>query len=300
MRAPPWNAQINGETVGAASSFTLAATAGLSGHLVLLDPQNADETNRNRLLSAAYDDVSNTKARLAAGLFTWSEIKARPYVGNWPDYTIDPDRETPKDIRIQEQKDRFEWVLSCVDRNIHRRNIAVYLPRHIIGGSTNGWRAQVAYYSLMGQCQCLGCDHPVLPTLPTEELRRKLLGMSDQQRTNWYERHDADSRTVQAIEEYLNDPGCGTVGATELARLGRQGETDWAVGFVSVAAGVLQAAWLLQAVMRSPAALLEKGSEVHAWFARPGIERSFTRRKVKCDLCADEQRQRRFRELWTL
>jgi len=103
---------------------------------------------------------------------------------------------------------------------------------------------------------------------------------------------------IAAIEEHLKDPGCGTLGAAELARLGREGEPDWSVGFVSVAAGVMQASFLLQCAMRGTAAMIGGGAEIYARFERTGVERSHSRRRPDCDICGDENRQRRFRELW--
>src|SRR5262249_3355678 len=139
---------------------------------------------------------------------------------------------------------RYEWVLSCVDRNRDRQGIARYLPRHVIGGSTDGLVAQAVYYSMTGTCECLACNHPILSPETVEELRVTLA--DPPARAEWLHSHGAGPRTAAAIEEYLNAPDCGGLGEAELARLGREGEVDWAVGFVSVAAGVLQAAMLIR------------------------------------------------------
>jgi ThiF family protein len=291
---------IGGGAAGASCAFTLAATPQLSGYMPTIDPQSADETSRNRLISAVYEDVDQPKVLLIKQLFTKSSLQVIQYKGRWPDYTADPDRETPNEIRAIERTDRYEWVLSCVDRNIHRRNIAIYMPRHAIGGSTEGFNAQVSYYSFSNSAPCLGCYHPVPKELPTEELRQQLIAMSPAERLNWYKDRDADARTIAALEEYLIDPDCGHAGAAELARLGREGETDWSVGFVSVAAGVIQASMLLQLTMRGVPKTIECGTELYAWFANPDVARSRASRREDCDICGDLTRQRRFAQLWTL
>ncbi len=289
---------IGGGAVAASCAFTLAATPELGGCLIVIDPQDADETSRNRLVSAAYDDTGKSKVELIKQLFDKSAIDVYSHKGLWPDYTADPDRLTPAHIRAEERKDRYEWVLSCVDRNIHRRNIAIYLPRHVVGGSTNGLAAQVAYYSMPGPYSCLACHHPVPAAPPTEELRDALRRMSAAERSGWYERHDADERTIAALEEFLNDPDCGAAGAAELARLGREGETDWSVGFVSVAAGVIQASTLLQLIMRGIQVVILPGNETYAWFARPNLGQSVALKTDACDVCGDETRQQWFADRW--
>lgn len=289
---------IGGGAVGAACAFTLAATPKISGRIPIIDPQSADATNRNRLVSATYEDVGQAKVQLIKELFSQSEVQVIPYKGLWPNYTADPDRETPADFRAVERTDRYEWVLSCVDRNIHRRNIAIYLPRHIIGGSTAGFNAQVSYYSLSNLGPCLACHHPVLKEPPTEELRQQLLAMSFAERQKWYRKRDADARTIAALEEYLTDPACGGAGAAELARLGREGVPDWAVGFVSVAAGVIQASMLLQLIMRGVPSVIQCGTELYAWFVSADVARSIALRRAECDVCGDSTRQRRFGQLW--
>jgi hypothetical protein len=284
--------------VGAALAFTLAASPKLCGDIILIDPQNSDETNRNRLLSARYIDIGVPKVNLAARVLAASGLSPHIYMGQWPDYTIDSSRKVPAHVRKEEARDRYEWIMSCVDRNVHRRNIGGQLPKHIVGASTSGMAAQVAYYSMVGACQCIGCDHPVPALLPTEELRDQLKRMAAAERVAWYGKHDADERLMAAIEEYLADPDCGTVGAAALARLGMDGETDWAVGFVSVAAGVMQAAVLLQLVARGVQSVIAAGSECRAWFLSSQIGRSFAGRKASCDLCGDPDRQNRFAALW--
>ncbi|HEY2362038.1 MAG TPA: hypothetical protein VGK36_13035 [Candidatus Angelobacter sp.] len=283
--------------VGAAFAFTLATIEGVKGEIVAIDPQPSDETSRNRLLTISYADLEN-KATLIERLFVGKALSVYPYVGLWPNYTTDANRKTPERIRKIEKDFRYEWVISCVDRNIHRRDIAVYLPRFVFGGSTHDFVAQVAVYSMQGECECLGCNHPV-PMIPaTEELRISLLAMNSQELNNWFDKHDVNARERAAIGEYLHDPGCGGVGQELVAKLGRGGETDWSVGFVSVAAGVLLAAVFLQALFQEPQAMIRMGPEYFAWFLRSGLGTSHALRKSICEICGSDIMQDNYQGLW--
>lgn len=291
---------IGAGAVGTACAFTLAAVSKLEGLLIPIDPQNADKTNRNRLLSCPYNAVGQPKVELLNKLFNESTIQVVPYQGLWPDYTADPERHTPTDVQQIERADKFEWVLSGVDKNIHRRAISQYLPRHVIGGSTNGMIAQVAYYSMTDKHPCLACYHPVPKIIPTEELAEALKVMSFAERSEWYERRDANNEAIAAMEEYLKDPNCGTVGQAELARLGREGETDWAVGFVSIAAGVLQAALLVKSAVLGVQDILNRQNEFFVWFWKSGIGQSNAQPKPGCNICNNSERQKRYKHKWSL
>ena len=145
--------------VGAAFGFTLACARGLKGTFAAVDPQKVSDTDLNRLLTAI-PAVEDSKAELFAGLFTDSHIIVEPFRGRWPrDYLGDPDRRVPPGLGADESAGRYRWVISCVDRNRDRADIAALLPRHILSGSTVGMAAQTSYFSLVGACECMACRH---------------------------------------------------------------------------------------------------------------------------------------------
>ena len=289
---------IGAGAVGAAMVFALAATSGITGEMIILDPQRTDETNRNRLLSMQYHQLDDDKAALAAGLLISSGIRALPYVGRWPDYTADSERRTAPHIRAIEDAYQYQWVLSCVDRNVHRQAIAAYSPRIVIGGSTQDLTAQVALYSMRGACECLACNHPTPHLLSAEELTKELADKTPEKRREWYDLHDASQQERAAIEEFLIAPTCGSIGEQALTALHREGPTDWSVGFVSAGAGVILAATYLRAVLEGTDAVIAEGSERFAWFRNPKIGRSYAERKTSCNLCADPVAQARYGRLW--
>lgn len=283
--------------VGAAFAFALAAISGVDGEIVAIDPQASDETNRNRLLSMSYSDIEK-KAMLIKRLFVGTGITLNPYVGSWPDYTADTGRNIPAHIRKSEEAYRYEWVLSCVDRNHHRRSIAAYLPKNVFGGSSHDFAAQASVYSMRGNCECLACRHPIPSVRPTEDLRELLLPMTPDDLRKWFDKHDADKMERAEIEEYLRNPNCGVLGQAMLAKLGREGETEWSVGFVSVAAGVLLASIFLRSVLEGTGVVIENGPEYFAWFYLAGLGTSQALRKLDCEVCGSADKQSIFNSLF--
>jgi hypothetical protein len=285
--------------VGAALAYTLAATPGLRGRLIAVDPQEMASTDRNRLISGSYDDVGRLKVDLIQRLAEATTIQVYPVAGRWPDdYVTNARRQVPNDITTRENQGQFEWILSCVDRNRDRRGIATYLPRHVIAGSTDGLVAQATYYSMLGRCECLGCNHPALAPDVLEDLVPKLQNLTRAERGAWLQRHGADLHVAAAIDEYLDAPECGGLGEAELARLGREGEVDWSVGFVSVAAGVLQAAAFTQTVQRGIEEAFGSRSERRLLFWNAELVASAVLRRVDCSVCSSTQMREHWVELW--
>ena len=221
---------------------------GVQGTFIGIDPQSTDETGRNRLLSALYLEIGQPKVALAARLFATTGIRFYPNQTRWPDYATEPKRQVPPDVRAEEDAFRYPWLISCVDRNIHRQNIARFLPRHVLSGSTDGLVAQATYYTVDGECECLACNHPV-PSFSLEEFIQELRVLSFSERCDRYLAHELEPRVQAAIEEYLVDPICGRVAEAELRRLGVDGTSDWSVGFVSSAAGIMLAAFFTKCAL---------------------------------------------------
>jgi molybdopterin/thiamine biosynthesis adenylyltransferase len=285
--------------VGAAFAYTLATTSGISGAIVGIDPQATDTSNRNRLVSMSYADVELPKIELSARLFTASDLAFYPNETRWPDYYSDPHRRAPDDLRENEGRFRYQWVVSAVDKNLVRRNIANVLPRHVLSGSTDGLVAQATYYSLIGDSECLACNHPV-PTYDVESLSAQLLALDpEQRRARLVDEMGASLEEWAAIEDYLVDPSCATVGEAALRRLGVEGTTDWSVGFVSVAAGVMLAAAFVRVAREGPEVVFADGSEERLIFWQaPETIVSRARRKNACPVCGNLESQARFAKRW--
>lgn len=285
--------------VGAAFAYSLACVRASQGDLIGIDPQTSDETSRNRLLSADHDQSDVDKAELVADLFRGSEIDFHSNVIRWPDYASDPDHHAPSRLLAEEARFRFDWVVSCVDRNESRRSIANYLPRHVLSGSTDGLVAQVTYYSVVGACECLACNHPV-PTYDVEGLRAELEDLTAEQRWDRLQAMGASLEEWAGIEDYLRDPDCGHLGEAALRRLGIEGATDWAVGFVSAAAGVMLAAAFVAIAIEGVDRAIGEGPERRLIFWRsPEEVVSRARRKPDCPVCSDADARSRFERRWS-
>jgi hypothetical protein len=284
--------------VGAAFSWALASAPGLSGNLVGIDPQTTGETDRNRLLSMFYSDVGIPKAMLAARLFDQTALRFYPNETRWPEYATDPARCSPPDIRSEEERFRYSRIISCVDRNIHRQNIARFLPQHVLSGSTDGLVAQATYYAMIGPCECLACNHPV-PTFDLERFVQELKGLSRTEQLAKYLAWELAPEMTSAIDEYLHNPACGQLVEAELRRLGVDGATDWSVGFVSAAAGVMLAAYFARFALESVEAAVGEMPERRLIFlGEQELMKSRASRKPDCPLCGEREVRGRFLRRW--
>jgi hypothetical protein len=271
--------------VGGAFALTLSAARGLRGRLIGVDPQEMSETDRNRLLSGTTTNVGELKIDLFSKLFH-GDIEAHAFKGRWPqDYLGDPTRSVPRDTMREEEALRFEWVISCVDRDRDRVGIANALPRNILSGSTLGMAAQTAYYSVEGECECLGCSHRTPVQLGVEKQADGLRGLTTEERQSWYHGYGVSAREQASIEEYLGDPQCAGPGEADLARLGLQGRVDWAVGFVSAATGVILAARFIRSVVMGAAEEIAAGSEWRYLFWTDELWLSHAQRLKGCPIC---------------
>lgn len=279
--------------VGAAFGHTLAALVGVRGDVLGIDPQVMSETDRNRLISGTWTTVGESKAERFKTLFAASEVRAWVFKGRWPeDYLGDLNRPVPPDVRQQQTAGQFEWIISCVDRDRDRARIAGMLPRHVLAGSTFGMAAQTAYYSMVGNCECLNCRHRTSAQVGVEELVEQLKRFTKSERDSWYAQFGANPEVRAVIEEYLASPSCGAPGEADLARLGLQGPVDWAVGFVSAAAGVILAArFVRHALVGSVESETVLGSEVRYFFWSDRMMVTRARRAADCPGCYGRDRE---------
>ncbi len=276
--------------VGAAFALALACAPGLSGTVVGIDPQDTDPTGRNRLISAFHKEIGLPKVSLAARLFSASAIEFFPNPTRWPEFATDPGRHVPDAVRQEEDAIRYAWVISCVDRNVDRQNIAGYLPKHVLSGSTDGLVAQVAYYAMEGQCECLACNHPI-PTFRFDAYVHGLQELSADERQARYQGWGLSPEMQAAVDDYLYHPTCGHVAEAELRRLGVEETTDWSVGFVSVACGVMLAAVYTRCGLEGMTEAIGAWPERRLIFLSPDeFVRSHAQRKPTCSICLLERR----------
>lgn len=292
MTLPP--AYVIGlSAVGAAAIYTLVASEGVRGVLVGMDDDAADDTSRNRLLSADYDHGESLKTDLAQRLLAGSGIEFHGNPERFGPFLIDRDRDSPADLQAQEPF-RFEYVLSFVDKNEGRNEIAAVLPRHTISGSTDGLRAESTYYSAVGACECLACNHPAVSP-DHDALVAELRPLPPDARNERLQEMGASRDEMAAIADYLADPACGVVGEAALRRLGLNDQIRWAVGFVSAAAGIMAAARFARLALDGPPV----DPEARLYFLKAGsLSTSSSARKSDCPVCGQPDAARRFAQRW--
>lgn len=279
--------------VGAAAAYTFAASAGVRAVFVGMDDDIVDETSRNRLLSADYHDVGCLKTDLASALFAGSETSFFGNTERFTSYFVDAHRKAPPELMSMEPI-RIEYLMSFVDKNLSRAEIAAYTPRHTISGSTDGLRAECAYYSVVGECECLACNHPAVGP-DHDAIVAKLKGMAPVARNGYLSRMGASRDEAAAISDYLADPACGLAGEHVLRRLGMESEAEWSVGFVSAAAGILAAARFAVLALQGP----PSDSEVRLYFEKAGsMSTSRGQRKTSCAICGGPQTAELFAIRW--
>jgi molybdopterin/thiamine biosynthesis adenylyltransferase len=282
--------------VGQAAAAVFAAFPELSGYLTLIDKDPIDETNLNRYALSTDADIGGEKVDVVARIFARSKLSVFPAPSLWQDYATDARHRAGQrtDLQPQEASFRYEHVLSCVDKNVPRHAIQNFWPKHLLGGSTNGLGMAVAAYDATSDYECLKCHNPPEPSGPSiETLAETLRQLSLEDRAKKAREAGAD---INAVEQYLKTPRCGTLGESELLKFDMARVPDWSVGFVSVASGVILAAETLKAALGNPSIPNAKGNTVRYSFLTGALRLSRHARRAECD-CA-EKGLPYFRTLW--
>jgi molybdopterin/thiamine biosynthesis adenylyltransferase len=219
------------------------ATAGAE-HLTPVDGDSVGETNRNRyvLTFAEHAGAQVNKAQLAAQFATVFNIPSHSEPLFWMPYLERIEPHPDARLRTHEADLRYELVVSCVDRNRARHEIQRTWPRDILGASTEGLRAQAVHYDLRTSTACLACHNPVLPfEAVVDSLREAIRDLPDAQRRARLTELEVPADLIRSVLTYLDNPKCGELGEKVLRKFAEDGPPGFAVGFVSVAAGLLLA-----------------------------------------------------------
>jgi hypothetical protein len=222
--------------VGNGFLHTLYPLWWLWGELVLIDgdPMGIDETNLNRYVLFGLPHIQSHKASAASRLFIGSRLITHPVDESWQVWY-------PKCY-----DESLDLVISAVDKNEARHAIQDALPRLILGASTKDMRALVCHYDVLRGGPCLRCRNPIRNATPDDVLITRLSNRSEAERASEAQRVGVDA---SALEAFLLDPQshCGMISGEILQKFA-DGDTqeEWAVGFVSLLAGVLLAAEYLK------------------------------------------------------
>jgi hypothetical protein len=211
--------------VGCGFLHTLWATSGLSGQLMMADADvdGLEATNLNRYALFGRASVGVQKASAAARL-----------LGNGPITYI------PHDHAFEQLSGFPSRVVSAVDRNTARAGIQNRYPARLFSASTFNLRAEVLRCGPPGVGACLRCYNPPEVVESDISIRKRLRAATDEEIRTIVGAHQISVADARAWAE---TGSCGMTGERLLPLMRRSaGEQPFAVGFVSVLAGVALAA----------------------------------------------------------
>jgi hypothetical protein len=230
------------------------ATAGID-YLTALDRDCIGDSNRNRyvLTLAEHARAQVNKAKLAVEFLSAFGISAYGQPLFWFSYIEHTQPHPDPDLRRQEADLKYRLVLSCVDRNSARQEIQRTWPQELLGASTESLRAEAVYYDRRTTTACLSCHNPVQPFEDVvKALREQLTELTRTQRQEHLQRLGITQDTIDSALRYLDDPQCGELGESVLRKFAEDGPPGFAVGFVSVAAGMLLARHWIRYALYGP------------------------------------------------
>lgn len=281
LRLPPFYL-VGAGAVGQALAATLGLCRGLHGHAVILDRDPLDETNFNRYCLAWSGCGTSDKTTLSADALRSAGLTVDPIPVHLDQYLQLPTPRTGSpEMNADELAYRFPLVVSCVDKNHARHSIQNLWPRLIFGGSTDGLSAKIMRYDVAGQGECLKCANPITEEPTIEAQAEALRKMAPEQLAATLAALPASDQ--EAVRRYLADPKCGELAETVITELGREQRREFAVGFVSVGAGTLLAAALLQHAMARGNRMNDTANLVTLSFQSCRARSDFYRKDPTCE-----------------
>ena len=287
---------VGAGAVGQALAATFITSRVGPRQIILIDGDAIDDelTNLNRYCLSIASNRGRNKAGLVSEYFARGGLEAFPFPLNWAEYVQSGKHDSvPSPIHSAERAGRFEFIISCVDKNTSRHSLQRMWPKLIVGASTHGLSVSVQIYNLNADQECLMCANPLETdgwTLEAELTRLQKLSHAER---------EAESRRVGVdptlLIAHLRDPKCGTLGEAELRRFRVSNlRHDWSVGFVSVGAGVMLAAVLLRYFSETPNA--EEPQAFRFSFETNRTGKSYHRPNRECEC---QQRGKSYwRTLW--
>jgi len=280
--------------VGQSLVAALCLCKRLSGHAVVIDSDVLDGSNHNRYPLAHLKVGQVRKVDLATSTMRTCGFTADALHCTWEQFVVGSKDQITDPLLVADAKHyRFPLVVSCVDTNEARHAIQNCWPRLILGGSTLDLRALLTRSDPVSDRECLKCGNRlrVRPTVEEEFVRWRSLSPSD-----------LDSQLCElsedqraAVVDYLARGKCGMAGQQIIDELGRRSQREFAVGFVSLGAGVMLAAALVQLALDDQAVFLD-GDAVSLNFLNIKIWSTDYPRQPDCDCL--EARETIFRKLW--
>ncbi len=232
---------IGAGAVGQGLINLVGAACFASPYVVTIDDDRHDRTNLNRCFLAGLKDLEAHKVEAVRRFRRLAGVGGHDFPGTLADY-LRHGADLRPDVAAAEREDRFDCVVSCVDKGSSRQDVQGLWPRFLLGGSTSGLSAKTNLYDLPAGTPCLGCHNP--PEQDGDRLRKveqRIRAMTQAQR----EAYLREAPDAPAILAYLaNGERCGGVGEAEFRAFATRQAKEFSVSFVSMAASALLAARL--------------------------------------------------------
>lgn len=230
--------------------IAVLAECGLSdAFIVTLDDDKHDGTNLNRCPLAGAADVSCPKVEVITRRRREAGLEGLEFDGTLTDYVRRGDRSGLPDVLSHaEAEDRYEIVVSAVDKNTSRQDIQGLAPDLVVGASTVGLSAKSNLYQMAPGKACLGCHNAA--EKDGDRLRKVEQEVRCMTEVELRKHLDGRVENVDAIVTYLQGgEKCGELGEAQFRNFATATEPDFSVSFVSMAAALLLAARLLSATV---------------------------------------------------
>ena len=151
--------------VGSAAVYALAHLGDISGTLHLIDNQTVDDPNLNRYVLMRRRDIARWKVDVAAKTLRGTSIEVAPYRDSFANY-------------VDKYGRNVNLLLSPVDSEEGRREIAKMLPRRIINAATGGTTVTISTHGFNDGRACLHCLYmPDLNRASPEEIMAEEMGL---------------------------------------------------------------------------------------------------------------------------
>lgn len=238
---------VGAGAVGQGLMQVLGASGLRDAYVVTIDHDHHDEkgTNLNRCFLAGMADILQPKVDAIKRYRSSTGLDGYEFEGKLNDYLTAAKPGLRSAVAESEARDRYDVVVSAVDLNRSRQDIQGLRPEMVVGGSTDGLRAQAVTYGLVDGAECLGCwNEPEDEKARAMELEAELRSM----RPDQLRRHlEGKVEDVDLHVSYLSspEPRCGQLGEAEVRSFVTAITPEFSVSFVSMAAAVMAAARLL-------------------------------------------------------
>ncbi len=233
---------IGAGAVGQGVINLVGATGFSSSYVVTIDDDHHDATNLNRCFVAGVGDQGNPKVDAVANYRLLAGVDGFEFPGTLAEYLRRSKVGLSLALAEQEADDRFDCVLSCVDKGTSRQDVQGLWPRLLMGGSTLGLAAKTNVYDLAAGTACLGCHNP--PEDDGERLRqveRQVRNMDAEERRLFLK----GVANIDAVLAYLDSAEtCGKAGEADFRAFATERHREFSVSFVSMAAAILLASRL--------------------------------------------------------